>query len=136
MARTWNCQCGGGRQWLLLGLLLILAFLGHDLLMAAEAMTAPIATTTAHESHAAPAHDPETASLQHGDRSGLPVTCQIGQRAAPRSGDDPAPVDRDVASALGVVGIPAAPSASAVVAWDEPRWPPGALRAWLQVYRI
>jgi hypothetical protein len=136
MALRWGWQCGGRQQWLRLSLLITFAFVGHDLLMAAETMAASAATVAVHEDPASSRHDPETASPQHGESSEHPATCHIGQRAAPRSGDDSAPVDHHVASTSGELGILAASSTSAIVAWDEPRRSPGALRAWLQVYLI
>jgi hypothetical protein len=136
MALRWDWQFGGRQQWLRLGLLITLAFLAHDLLMAAGPLAAPAATVAAHEAPASSRYDPETDSPQHGESSEHPATCHIGQRAAPRSGDDSAPVDHHVPSNPGELGILAASSTSAIVAWDEPRWSPGALRAWLQVYRI
>ena len=136
-----NQHCGEQtatrRRWLLLGLLLVAAFLGHDLLMAAEATAKPAHADAAHHAHGSPGPGAAIATLQlHGTPSDHPATCRVGQTAAPRSGDAFGKVDPDLASAPTTVAIIAPDTHAGTFRWEEPRWPPGTLRALFQVYRI
>ena len=138
MSRYRGEQPGSRRPWPFLGLLLVTFILGHDALMALEATTpTPKATAALH--HAAPLAHPNTAPASGGPspEPTHPKQCGVGLSALLRSGTDGAgigqalpPVDRitaSSASALGCVGA---------FVWEEPQWPPGRLRALLQVYRI
>ena len=126
-------------QWPLLGLLLVALFLGHDVLMAAEAVVTPHAAGgTRHHAANLPAVSNNThAHLNSAPASGHPETCRIGQPAIPRSADDIDGADR-MSLAIGgflIAGPPAQVTAGPFV-WEEPHWPPGRLRAHFQVYRI
>jgi hypothetical protein len=75
------------RQWPLAGLLLVVSFLGHDLLMAAEAAAAPSEVVAVHHVPASPGHVAAPAALQlHDSPSEHPENCSIVQTAIPRSG--------------------------------------------------
>lgn len=138
MSRYRGEQPRSRRPWPLLGLLLVAFILGHDALMALEA-TAPAHEAAAASHHAAPLAHPDTAPASGGSspEPTHPKQCGVGLSALLRSGDDGAgvdqvlpPVDRitaSSASALGCVGA---------FVWEEPQWPPGKLRALIQVYRI
>lgn len=132
-------QTVGRAPSLFLSLLLVVLFLGHDVLMAAEAVAAPseVASAVPHGSaaHAAAGDSPATHS-QHPE-SEHPTDCGVGQSALPRSVND---LDQRVLDEA-VVAFLLSPHASAAerahcAAWEEPHWPPGTLRAFFQVYRI
>jgi hypothetical protein len=120
----------------MLALLLVVSFLGHDLLMAAEAVAATPAGGAHHA--AAPAKSGATrAAPRHGDTPEHPENCRIGQSAIARSGDAFPHVDQNVASAdASVCAVAALSSHASIQLWSEPRWPPGTRRAFLQVYRV
>jgi len=138
MNRDRGEQVGSRRPWPRLGLLLMALILGHDALMAMEAVAAPHGTgATMHhvaDPHAAPDDtSPAHASVpapQH------PDNCGVGLSALPRSGEDagvdytPSPIECVTASSAPPLGDVAA------FAWQEPHWPPGRLRALVQVYRM
>lgn len=127
------------RRWTLLGLLLVVSFLGHDLLMAGEVLAAPRPEAgTAHhrsgghasggDAHATQAHEP---TPEH------PDNCHIGQLAIPRSGDAFDQADQELAAAPSLVpDLAVANLHIGDTLWQEPHWPPGTLRALFQVYRI
>jgi hypothetical protein len=126
------------RQMPLLGFLLVLSFLGHDLLMAAETAAVPLPETgTAHHSsnRHAPSGEPPTLQTD-GPVSEHPENCRIGQSAVPRSGDPFERADRDFIAPDCVVGTIATSAQAGAFLWQEPHWPPGTLRALFQVYRI
>jgi hypothetical protein len=127
------------RQWPLFGLLLVVSFLGHDLLMAGEMLAAPLPQAgSAH--HGPGAHAPR--SDTHAPQSHEPIpehpdNCHIGQSAIPRSDDAFDQADQQLAAAHSLVHDTAVanPLAGAAL-WEEPHWPPATLRALCQVYRI
>jgi hypothetical protein len=127
------------RQWPLLGVLLVVSFLGHDLLMAGKVLAVPIRETgSAH--HRSGAHAPWSDSHPPQTREPTPehpANCHIGQLAVPRSDDPFDHAEQELATAASVVddAAIAAPHTGATL-WEEPRWPPGTLRALFQVYRI
>jgi len=125
------------RQWPLLGLLFVLSFLGHDLLMvAATAAVLLPETGTAHHSSIRHASNGETPTLQtDGPISEHPKNCRIGQSAVPRSGDPFERAGRDFIALDCVVGTIATGAHAGTFLWEEPHWPPGTLRALFQVYR-
>jgi hypothetical protein len=135
MAHEWDRQRMRKQPWPILGLLLVAAFLGHDVLMAAEA-SAATTTGAAHHAPGSPAHGDEVSSPQDGGTSEHPENCRIGQAAVQRSGDEHGHADSGVVSVPGIVGILAAVTHETFVAWVQPSWPPGTRRALLQVYRI
>ena len=139
MARGGIDEMDVRRPWPWLGLLLVLLFLGHDLLMAFEASAAP-----AHESGTA-RHATNGHGLSHpspgvvsGDREEHhPDGCGVGQLAAPRIANE---TGRSAAipnaSPWGVEspGLRAYDEWPAL--WQEPGWPAAIQRALIQVYRI
>jgi hypothetical protein len=138
---TWT----GGRQrikvwqWPFLGVLLVVSFLGHDLLMATELMAAPL-PTGGRTHHAVDLHvgRAETPAWQsHGSPPEHPENCRIGQSAVAPSAD---PFERgglDLALSDGIVAsLVSADGDHGAFLWEEPHWPPGTLRALFQVYRI
>jgi hypothetical protein len=127
------------RPWPLLGLLLVASFLGHDLLMAGEVLAAPVREAGAAR-HGSGAHAPRGdthAPQTHESAPEHPANCHIGQLAVPRSDDAFDHAEQKLATAASVVddAAIAAPHTGAAL-WEEPRWPPGTLRALFQVYRI
>ncbi len=126
-------------QWPLLGLLLVAMFLGHDAVMAAESVAVPlhVAGTMQHGFDPHTLEDEPPALQSHAPESGHAETCRVGQSALLRSADE---FDRGghvlvvVDRVIDVIG-PAGVGAGTVL-WEEPHWPPGILRALLQVYRI
>lgn len=135
MAGSRDRQYSGVRHWPLLGLLLVVSFLGHDLLMAASAAAEP---TAAHHSSTLPAHGKSAAAQQRdGTPSNHPANCRIGQSAVPRSDDALGHGNPDLVAALGrVASIPAPGAHAGAFLREEPRWPPGTRRALFQVYRL
>jgi hypothetical protein len=127
------------RQWPLLGFLLVVSFLGHDLLMAGEVLAAPRPQVGAvHHGSGAHALRGDTHGPQiHEPTPEHPANCHIGQSAAPRSDDafDQAHQELAAAHSLQHDAAVANPLPGAAP-WEEPRWPPGTLRALFQVYRI
>lgn len=116
------------------GLVLVLALLGHDVLMAAAAHTASESPAAIHELNA-PNHAADgVAGMVH--REPAPKhqrDCGATGDAIPAAGPE-----------LDLAGIPADASGhdrqvsalSVARNWVEPLWPPGARRAVLQIYRI
>lgn len=132
-------QIFGRTPSLLLSLLLVVLFLGHDVFMATEAVATPsaIASAVPHGSavHAA-AGDSLAPHSQHPE-SEHPTDCGVGQTALPRSAHD---LEQRVLGQA-VVDLPPSSHAPAAVrthgaVWQEPHWPPGTRRALFQVYRI
>jgi hypothetical protein len=127
------------RQWPLLGLLLVLSFLGHDLLMAGEVLAAPLPEAGS-AYHGSGAHAPQID--RHGPQTHEPTprhpdNCHIGQSAVSRSDDAFDQADQQLATAHSLVQDAAiVDSHTGAVVWQEPHWPPGTLRALFQVYRI
>lgn len=126
-------------SWLPLGLLLVALFLGHDALMATEAVAAPhVADEETH--HAARPHAPQqdTPGLPgSAPEPGHPEQCGIGLSALPRSSNDFPVFDEALPSGNWCTAFPApAIGRREALVWEEPHWPPGTLRALSQVYRI
>jgi hypothetical protein len=127
------------RQWPLLGLLLVVSFLGHDLLMTEEVMAAPRPEAgSAHHRSGAHASLSDTHAPQtHEPTPEHPDNCHIGQLAIPRLDDGFDQANHELAAAHSLVkdATIASPRVGAAL-WEEPRWPPGTLRALFQIYRI
>lgn len=134
--QTWR------RRWPLLGLVLVLLMLGHDTLMASEALAAtqgpdagayhaPVSPVSPGQEHVLPAHHDAPPGLPH------PEQCSVGFVALVRSANDTAGI-ADTPLPVALVAAVAAPASawSHAAAWEEPHWPPGTLRALTQVYRI
>ena len=120
------------------GLLIVLALLGHDLLMASHAPVAAMAPArdARHQHHSTHAEVDVTAALPHGHpESPHPSVCGIGGTALFPPVDQLDLPDLNAAAATAACQLPAAVLTRAVL-WEEPRWPPGTRRALLQVYRI
>jgi hypothetical protein len=134
-----NRQSEKRRYWLHVGLLLVLLFLGHDLLMAVETAAAPVlGAETAH--HAMPGHGTSDAfsAAEAGDREPAhPDDCGVVQLVALRTADDTDPIAA-VSSALpwSVERIAVLAHDGRIAAWQEPGWAAGVRRALIQVYRI
>jgi hypothetical protein len=127
------------RQWPLLGLLLVVSFLGHDLLMAGEVVAAlrPEVGPAHHRSGAQAALGDTHAPQTHEPTPEHPDNCHIGQLAVPRLDDAFDQANQEIAAAHSLVkdATIARPRTGAAL-WEEPRWPPGTFRALFQVYRI
>lgn len=131
--QTWR------RPWPLLGLLLVALFLGHDALMASEALAAPHRLTGLRH-HAAPLHTLPTGTFgPYGltPESEHPELCGVGQPALTPSGGDGCGSGQaqPVAAVVRTLGHVSASPAGRFV-WTEPHWPPGRRRALCQVYRL
>jgi hypothetical protein len=118
--------------------MLILAFLGHDLLMAAESHAAP-----AHESRVsfvASTHlvsaDERAMLRSNASEAGHPAGCGVVRPASSPIGDTS---DRGAQTTAGVGGIHAV-ALLLDEAWraahEQPCWPLGKQRALLQIYRM
>ena len=119
------------------GLLIVLALLGHDLLMASHTPVTAMAPATDGLHQHSPAHAvlDMTAALPDGHpESPHPSVCGIVGTALFQPGDQPGVPDFD-AAAIAPSHFPAS-AHSRTLLWEEPRWPPGTRRALLQVYRI
>lgn len=125
-------------RWPLLGLVLVVSFLGHDLLMAGEVLAPRPEADLAHHvlgvqafpgvPHAPQLHEPMP---EH------PENCHTAWLAVPRSDDAFAMAYQDVAAAPSLAQDAAtANRLVGVVLGKEPSWPPGRRRALFQVYRI
>jgi len=120
------------------GLLLILALLGHDLLMAnvAHATPVPSLATTTHQHGLADQPLTVDAASPHEDHQpDHPRDCSTTGAAVAGYGYQFDVIDLGVRAvavdrALAAAVEPSAPR------WQEPFWPPGTRRALLQVYRI
>jgi hypothetical protein len=120
-------------KWLA-GILLVLALLGHDSIMASAALTAPPPETHVH----APAHQPATIVVATPDddhQPGHPNACGVAGTAAPASAHR---LDRtDVGETASIASVDLNRTTSPWIGGaDDPFWPPGTRRALLQVYRI
>jgi hypothetical protein len=120
------------------GLLIVLALLGHDLLMASHAPVAAMAPATVGlHAHSAtqPMVDIMTA-LSHGhSESPHPSVCGAGGTALFPAIYQLGTPDLNPAAAISPSQFPTSALARTLL-WQEPRWPPGTRRALLQVYRI
>ena len=120
------------------GVLVVLALLGHDLLMAAHVPVAAAAPATAvlHAPRSAQPIVDMTTALSHGHReSPHPSVCGIGGTALFPPVDQLGSPDLNPAAAIAPNQFPTSAHRRTLL-WEEPRWPPGTHRALLQVYRI
>ena len=123
------------RRQLLLGLLLVVAFIGHDLVMASASASAGVAVS----GHAAilPLHATERNRSGHKTpEPHHPEHCSISQPAIPRGGDGSSLLDRVPATTPDLIISMEPVAACRVPWWEEPRRPPQTRRALLQIYRI
>lgn len=127
------------RQWPLLGLLLVVLFLSHDVLMASQAEA-----TSLHQPGAAQ-HPSDDASAASGENPGIhhsapdpdhPENCSIIQSGLFRSSDECDRVDHFAATLGGFTVSNIPQTTTDPVEWEEPHWSPGTLRAIFQVYRV
>ena len=120
------------------GLLIVLALLGHDLLMASPApVAAPAPATDVLHQHgpAQPMVDVMTA-LPHGHQeSPHPSVCGTGGTALFPPVNQLGTPDLNPAAAIAPSHFPTSAHVRTRL-WEELRWPPGTCRALLQVYRI
>ena len=137
MSRSDKNEYMSHRCWPI-GLLLVMAFLGHDLLMATESSAAPYQRPALdlHVSHDAVNTD-DFARESGQSQPDHPESCDVVRRVVPRNADETsllnftkstmsAPITYQVALIHAVTST----------MWQEPPWPPGAMRSFLQVYRI
>ena len=126
-------------RWPLLGLLLVVLMLGHDALMASEALAAPH-ETGAVASHGSSLSGREEMLPSHSDAPPMPrhpEQCSVGFVALSRGADDAAGMaNLRLPVSLVMVAVVPAPGWVRVAVWEEPHWPPGTLRALTQVFRI
>jgi hypothetical protein len=119
-------------------LLIVLALLGHDLLMAGAALSAPVplSQTTTHSHDAAQLSiGGDMADPDKGDQPDHPATCGVASVAAPTL------TYQFACQTLGSPGRAFADLlAASCAAWVDstlrPSWAPGMQRALLQVFRI
>ena len=120
------------------GFLIVLALLGHDLLMASHAPVVAMTPATGEIHQHSPTHTAVdvTAGLPHGHpESPHPSVCGIGGTALFPPVDQPGVADLSTPAVIAACFLPASAQTS-VSLWEEPSWPPGTRRALLQVYRI
>jgi hypothetical protein len=120
------------------GLLIVLALLGHDLLMASHAPVAAVAPATdvLHQHSPAQPMVDTTAALSHGrPDSPHPSVCGTGGTALFQPVDQRGVPDLNTAAAIAPSQFPTSAYVRTLL-WEEPRWPPGTCRALLQVYLI
>ncbi len=116
------------------GLVLVLALLAHDALMASVAHATPESPRAFHDI-AASLHTADDVShmVDHEPAPAHPQDCSTTGGARPAAGLDWEPADVPVDSDAHERPISVH---SAARHWVEPLWPPGVRRALLQVYRI
>jgi len=116
---------------------MVLAFLGHDLLMTAPAQAATIPSLTdQHRSPSQTATHGESVEREPGaPEPNHPQDCGIGQWAVPRANDEPE-VTRAELAPRGVCVTVSAADLTAASPWHEPGCSPAIRRALMQVYRI
>jgi hypothetical protein len=113
-------------------MVLVLMLFGHDGLMATVAHAAPLSSLVTASHEHPPSHTPTVAS---GDEQPThPFACGIGGEAV-SSPSSPPDFDLLVVVAIAAMDVCALAQPTAHK-WDEPVWPPGTFRAWIQVYRI
>jgi hypothetical protein len=120
------------------GLLIVLALLGHDLLMAAHAPVAAMAPATdaLHQHGPAQPMVSVMTALSHGHRESPHLSvCGTGGTALFPTIDQLGTPDLNPAAAICPSQVPSSAHVR-IQLWEEPRWPPGTRRALLQVYRI
>jgi hypothetical protein len=130
LSQQWN----EARWFILQGLVVVVVLLGHDLLMAsvvsaspgAPGKTGPASLNRADETSGAPNHGPSPTHPSTCDTTGEAITVADLNRDTTVMGMPVDPLD----------GVARAAPASGAGRWMEPLWPPGTLRALLQVYRI
>ena len=136
---TWTSGKRRIRAWQrpVLGMLLVVSFLGHDLLMAAEAVAAPSPPAgTAHHGRGQPAAHVDMPARQHHEPPREhPENCRIGQSAVAQSANPFARGNQDLLISDGIVDIVIGAHDDGAFLWEEPHWPPSTLRALFQVYR-
>ena len=134
-----NRQSQKKYPWLHVSLLMILLFLGHDLLMAVETGAGPArGAETAH--HAMPGHgtsDAFSAARAGDEEPEHPDDCGVVQRVALRTANDTEPI-ADLSKPLpwSVEPVTLLTHDARIAAWIEPGSAAGARRALIQVYRI
>jgi hypothetical protein len=131
--QTWR------RRWPLMGLMLVLLMLGHDALMASEAVAATQGPEAGvHHAPVSPGHE-HVLPADHDapSKPPHPEQCSVGFVALIRSANDKVEM-ADVSLPVALIAVEAAPASvlDRAAAWEEPHWPPGTLRALTQVYRI
>jgi hypothetical protein len=134
-----NRQSEKKQSWLHVSLLLVLLFLGHDLLMAVETVAAP-ARGAEIADHAMPGHGTFDAisGVEASEREPAhPDDCGVVQLVALRTADDSDPI-ADISRALpwSVERLAVLTHDARIAAWQEPGSAAGARRALIQVYRI
>jgi len=119
-----------------LALALVLALLAHDALMASAASASPTPHEAPLQFETGPAHHTNTVGADNERLSSPPEhpkDCSTTGDAVPATGlarDAFGTPSRMVEDDLWLSSHSVSPH------WDEPFWPPGARRAWFQVYRI
>lgn len=120
------------------GLLVVLALLGHDLLMASHARVAAMAPATGVLPQQSPTHavvDITAELLQGHPEPPHPSVCGIGGTALFQPVDQLGVSELNAAAAIAPSHFPTLAHFRTLL-WEDPRWPPGTRRALLQVYRI
>ena len=125
------------RRWPLVGLLLALTFLGHDLLMADAHAVGPASSSAGHHLATASwtAAGTVAAVPDEAPKPIHPAGCEVARPAAPPTRDDGAPAEFEATSSVLSVAVPPLLSPAAG-GWAEPTRPPGTRRALLRVFRI
>ena len=120
-------------------LLLVVALLGHDVLMADHARavepTTPHRAGT-HRPHAFGSIPALVAIPQETPAPDHRADCGVARPAVLPAGDDTDPTGREARPTVVAVPLFTGRSRPDAVVWPEPTWPPGVRRALLQVFRI
>lgn len=138
MNRYRNKEGSPSGRWLQLGLLLVMLFVGHDVLMARASMASPhVATEAVHL--AVPSHATRDARASPDDaapETEHPEQCGVGTTALPPGLATFPHVAQVLTAGWCLDGAATPMTQRAALVWEEPYWPPDTLRALWQVYRI
>lgn len=133
-----NKEGNPSERWLQLGLLLVMLFVGHDVLMTRESMASPRVATEAVRL-AVPSHATRDAHASSDDAAPEhehPEQCGVGTTALPPGLATFPHVAQELPAGWCLDGAATPMPQRAALVWEEPHWPPDTLRALRQVYRI
>ena len=138
MSTRGSAQTPSRPPWPLLGLMLVVLVLIHDVLMASEALAAPHRLMArAQQTMASSMPREHLAPSSSAPGPAHPENCQIGLSGILPTADDMAgDVQGAPVSAVFSSITPLPTWRSGGFVWPEPHWPPGTQRALFQVYRI
>lgn len=139
MNRYRGRQAGTSGRWLWIGLLLVVLFLSHDVVMSLENVVTPHASAAAMHRDmpldtSQTVHSPSHVAAPAPEH---PEQCGVGTTALPRGLATFPQVSQVLLPAdWSLDGAASEKQQRAALVWEEPHWPPGKRRALWQVYRI